>query len=82
MQHCDTLIVPRWCVPVEPAGEVLEGHAVAVADGRIAALLPVEQARAHFQPSVLVERPDHVLIPGLINAHTHAAMTLLSLIHI
>ena len=76
MQHCDTLIVPRWCVPVEPAGDVLEGHAVAIADGRIAAILPVEEAKAAFQPSVLVERPDHVLIPGLINAHTHAAMTL------
>ena len=76
MQHCDTLILPRWCVPVAPAGEVLEGHAVAVSDGRIVAILPVEQAQAHYQPSVLVERPDHVLIPGLVNAHTHAAMTL------
>ena len=76
MQHCDTLIVPRWCVPVEPAGTVLEGHAVAVADGRIQAVLALDEARARFQSSVLVERPDHVLIPGLINTHTHAAMTL------
>ena len=76
MQHCDTLIVPRWCVPVEPAGTVLEGHAVAVADGRIEAVLPLAEARARFQPSVLVERPNHALIPGLVNAHTHAAMTL------
>jgi len=76
MQHCDTLIVPRWCVPVAPAGEVLEGHAVAITDGRIVAVLPVDRAKADFQPSVLVERPDHALIPGLINAHTHAAMTL------
>jgi len=76
MQHCDTLIVPRWCVPVTPSGEVLEDHAVAITDGRIVAVLPDEQALAEYQPSVLVERPDHVLIPGLINAHTHAAMTL------
>ena len=76
MQHCDTLIVPRWCVPVEPAATVLEGHAVAVLEGRIEAVLPVAEARARFQPSVLVERPDHVLLPGLVNAHTHAAMTL------
>ena len=76
MQHCDTLIVPRWCVPVEPSDVVLEDHAVAVTDGRITDILPLEKARAEFQPSVIVERPDHVLIPGLINAHTHAAMTL------
>ena len=76
MQHCDTLIAPRWCVPVAPAGEVLEHHAVAISGGRIVAILPAAEAKARFQPSVLVERPDHVLIPGLINTHTHAAMTL------
>lgn len=76
MQHCDTLILPQWCVPIEPVGAVLEGHAVAVTDGRITAVLPVAEALARFQPSVTVERPGHVLIPGLVNAHTHAAMTL------
>ena len=76
MQHCDTLIAPRWCVPVAPRCEVLEGHAVAVTDDRIVAVLPVDEARAAFQPSVLVERPNHALIPGLVNTHTHAAMTL------
>lgn len=55
---------------------MLENHAVAVVDDRIAAILPLEEARATFQPSVLVERPGHVLIPGLINTHVHAAMTL------
>ncbi|MDH3363893.1 MAG: TRZ/ATZ family hydrolase [Gammaproteobacteria bacterium] len=77
MQHCDTLIAPRWCVPVEPCGVVLEGHAVIVTDGKITGLLPLETALEKYQPSVLIERPEHVLIPGLVNAHTHAAMTLL-----
>ena len=76
MRHCDTLIAPRWCIPCEPSGQVLEDHAVAIVDGRIAAILPTAQAKAEFQPSVFIERPDHVLIPGLVNAHTHAAMTL------
>ena len=76
MRHCDYLIAARWCVPVEPAGQVLENHAVAVIDGRIAAVLPVAEAREAFQPSVSIERPGHVLIPGLVNAHCHAAMTL------
>jgi 5-methylthioadenosine/S-adenosylhomocysteine deaminase len=55
---------------------VLEDHAVAIASGRILELLPLEQAQQKYQPSVLVERPQHLLIPGLVNAHTHAAMTL------
>jgi len=76
MQHCDTLIAARWTVPGQPAGEVLGDHAVAVSDGRIQDILPRAEAEAKYQPSVLVERPGHVLIAGLVNAHTHAAMTL------
>ncbi len=77
MQHCDTLILPRWCIPVEPHGLVLVNHGVAITDGRIAAILPATDARKRFSPGITIERPDHVLIPGLINSHTHAAMTLL-----
>jgi 5-methylthioadenosine/S-adenosylhomocysteine deaminase len=76
MRHCDFLIASRWCVPIEPAGTVLENHAVAVADDRIVAILPLDEAREAYQPSVFVDRPGHVLIPGLVNAHGHAAMTL------
>lgn len=77
MQHCDTLIAPRWCVPVEPANVVLTDHAVVVNDGRITDLLTLTDAREKYQPSAFIEKPDHLLIPGLVNAHTHAAMTLM-----
>ncbi len=77
MRHCDTLIAPRWCIPLEPGETVLERHAIAVGDGRILDVLPLDEARSRYQPSVLVERPDHVVIPGFVNAHCHAAMTLL-----
>lgn len=77
MKHCDTLIAPRWCIPVRPSGAVLEGYALAVADGRIVDLLPRDEALQKYQPSVVIERQSHVLIPGLVNLHTHAAMTLL-----
>lgn len=75
MQHCDTLILPQWCVPVEPADTILAEHAVAVSDGRIVDVLPAADARRQYKPGVVVDRPQHVLIPGLVNAHTHAAMT-------
>lgn len=45
-------------------------------DGRIVAIEPLQEARDRFNPGVVVDRPNHVLIPGLVNAHTHAAMTL------
>jgi 5-methylthioadenosine/S-adenosylhomocysteine deaminase len=69
--------MPRWIVPVEPAGTVLEDHAVCVSDGQIRALVPAGEATASWPDCARIERPSHVLIPGLINTHTHAAMTLL-----
>lgn len=76
MRHCDTLIFPGWCVPVEPAGAVLTDVGVAINEGRLVEVLPASEARNSYQPSALVERPGHVLIPGLVNSHVHAAMTL------
>jgi 5-methylthioadenosine/S-adenosylhomocysteine deaminase len=71
------LICPRWTVNVEPEVSVADGLCVAVHDGRIEALLPRAEALERFQPAALHERPRHVLLPGLINTHTHAAMSLL-----
>jgi len=71
------VISARWVVPVEPAGAVLEHHAVAVRDGAIEKLLPASEASREFPNYPYLELPDHVLIPGLVNAHTHAAMSLM-----
>jgi 5-methylthioadenosine/S-adenosylhomocysteine deaminase len=76
MKSCDTLITASWCVPVEPADTIMADCAVAITEGRIVDVLPSRDARAIYQPGVTVDRPGHVLIPGLVNAHTHAAMTL------
>ncbi len=64
-------------MPVEPAGAVLAEHAVAVRDGVIEAVLPASDARGRFAGYENVSLDRHVLVPGLVNAHTHAAMSLL-----
>lgn len=76
VKEIDILIEARWIVPVEPEG-VLEEHAIAVDDGRIEAVLPTSLARQRFSARNRVELHRHALIPGLVNLHTHAAMTLL-----
>ncbi|HEY8520994.1 MAG TPA: TRZ/ATZ family hydrolase [Gammaproteobacteria bacterium] len=76
-QRIDALIRPGWLVRVEPAVEAERGLAVAVDKGRIVAVLPQDEADARFEPDVRHERPHHVLLPGLVNAHTHAGMSLM-----
>ena len=77
MEFVDTLIEARWVVPVEPAGVVLDGHSVAVKDGLIVAVLPIADARARFAAAEHMVLENHALIPGLVNLHTHAAMSLM-----
>ncbi len=71
----DLILLPTWLVPVEPAGVVLENHALCVRDGRIALIAPREEALRH-QAHERRELPGMMLAPGLINAHGHGAMTL------
>jgi 5-methylthioadenosine/S-adenosylhomocysteine deaminase len=76
METVDSLILAAHVLPVEPRA-VLADHAVAVRDGRIVALLPREAALARFAARETVDLDRHVLIPGLVNLHCHAAMALL-----
>jgi 5-methylthioadenosine/S-adenosylhomocysteine deaminase len=77
MQPIDLLVFPRWLVPVEPAGLVLEQHALAVDGGRILELLPAAEAAQRYQARETLRLDRHALMPGLVNAHSHAAMSLL-----
>src|SRR6267142_2572980 len=77
MQAVDLLISARWVIPVEPAGAVLDDHSIAVAAGRIVAVLPQAEAEGRYQAREHLRLDRHALIPGLVNLHTHAAMTLL-----
>ncbi len=71
------LILPEWVAPVAPGPEVLSGHAIVVDGERILALLPAGQALARYPDAQRLDLPGHLVVPGLVNLHTHAAMTLL-----
>src|SRR3546814_14655421 len=77
MQTVDLLLAPRWLIPIEPEGVVLEGHALVADGGRIVAVLPLSEARLRYQPRQPIDLPQHALLPGVVNLHTHAAMSLL-----
>jgi 5-methylthioadenosine/S-adenosylhomocysteine deaminase len=73
----DLLIEPRWLLPMAGAGGVLEGHAVAIERGRISAVGPSAQLQARYAPREHLQRGQHALLPGFINAHVRSSLTLL-----
>ena len=77
MEKVDTLINARWVIPVTPDCAPREDHSIAVHHGRIVALLPAAEAAARYQARETLERPDHALLPGFVNSHTHSPMSLL-----
>ena len=75
MQTVELRLDAGWVVPIEPAG-ALKDQALIVDAGRIVALVPAAEADQRFDARARLALPHHVLLPGLVNAHTHAAMTL------
>jgi len=73
----DTLIHARWIIPVEPESVTYEHHTLVIDSGKIIDLLPTDFAKQKYQGTTTENLEDHALLPGLINCHTHAAMTLM-----
>ena len=72
----DCIINAGWVIPILPLGKILEGYSVAVTDGKISHIIP-KQKKIDLISKRVFDLPNHVLLPGLINCHGHAAMTLL-----
>lgn len=73
----DSRIDATWIIPVEPANTIWQHYSVIIHEGRIHDILPAKEADQAYQPRTHEKLNNHILIPGLINAHTHAAMNLL-----
>jgi 5-methylthioadenosine/S-adenosylhomocysteine deaminase len=72
----DTRINARWLIPIEPAAVVLEHQAIIIQGAQIAAVISQSEADNAFRTRETIDLPHHVVMPGLINTHGHAAMSL------
>ena len=82
MQKIDTLIHSRWTIPVDTANNqsasiTLENHSIAIDNGKILEILPTAKAKNKYLGNHTHALNQHAIMPGLINCHSHAAMTLL-----
>lgn len=73
----DTLIEARWIIPVDIKNSIHNNHAIAVDQGKIIDVFPASETANRYNPKRTVSLQNHILIPGFINLHTHAAMTLM-----
>jgi 5-methylthioadenosine/S-adenosylhomocysteine deaminase len=76
-QRIDLLIHAPWIVTCDSRLSVQQDHCIAIADGRIVDILPGSVAQQRYLCAQELDLPGHVLMPGLVNAHGHAAMSLL-----
>lgn len=73
----DLIIEARWLLPVVPSQALLENQSVVIQAGKIVDICPQALAKTRYQSNETVTLTEHVLMPGLINLHTHAAMSLM-----
>jgi 5-methylthioadenosine/S-adenosylhomocysteine deaminase len=69
----DLSIKSRWILPMNGRGRLLERHTLVVRDGRILDLLPHALAAERYAARAIVDRPLHLLMPGLVNGYTQFA---------
>jgi len=76
-QQIDLIVAGDYVVTMDDAATVHTGSAIAIDDGVIIAIGPAAEIRAGYQAEQTLEGKDRIVMPGLINGHSHAAMTLL-----
>ncbi len=76
MLRADTIIDSSWVITVDESDTVLENHSIVVVAGRIKDIVPTPEVSLKYKATERVALNGHALIPGLVNAHTHASMTL------
>jgi 5-methylthioadenosine/S-adenosylhomocysteine deaminase len=73
---CDLIVSARYLISMGPDRRVIDNGAVAVRGERIVAAGTRAEVDRAWQPKSRIDAGDAILAPGLINTHTHAAMSL------
>jgi 5-methylthioadenosine/S-adenosylhomocysteine deaminase len=78
MNHHYLILKPEWLLTVNPSFELLRDYAVVIKDSTIHNLLPATevQQQEEYRDAEVIELAHQVLMPGLVNSHTHASMSL------
>lgn len=73
----DLMIHARWIIPVVPENTVLSDCSLVIDNGLILAIHPTTEAKRLYSADHEHHLDEHIVTPGLVNTHNHAAMSLL-----
>lgn len=74
--EADLVIHASWIIPVDQQNSVHRDACLAISGGTIVGICSSNDAEQHFRATKTLHLDGQVLIPGLINTHGHAAMSL------
>lgn len=77
VQTVDCIISAKWILPIVPKDALFSDCSLIIEQKKIIAIIPTAEVLQRYRSSSVVDLGNHVVMPGLINAHGHAAMTLL-----
>ncbi|MEW5804580.1 MAG: amidohydrolase [bacterium] len=75
-RQVDSLIFGRWLITMAPQSKPIEYGGVAIQNDRIVDADSTQELEQKYRAKSVFHFPQHLIMPGLVNAHTHAAMTL------
>ena len=75
-KNASIIISASWVFASGPEDQLLSDYAVVIENDKIIDLVPQNKVFDEYEAHNTYQLTDHILIPGLINAHTHAAMSL------
>src|SRR5690349_24094369 len=75
-EPADWIWSARFVITEDAQHRVIPNGAIAIRGERIVGVGTKAEIDGRFQPKQRLDRPDAILSPGLINTHTHAAMSL------
>ncbi len=74
MQSIEQIVHAKWVITADHDNPVLENHSLLIEHGVIRDILPTLYVKDHFFSTQIDEYSQHIIMPGLINAHTHIGM--------
>lgn len=75
-KNASIIISASWIFTSNSEGQLLSDYSIVIENNKIIDLVPQDKVFDEYEANDIYQLTDHILIPGLINTHTHAAMSL------